>query len=234
MRAVYGDSWIDQARASFRTLPSGKADAQSWDAHAVLTVMWDHWNQVFRQHLSMFERSLVSELREFRNRWAHQATFQDDDTFRICDSAQRLLRAVGSLQAAEELDSVKLDVLREKFGKKVNSDLARLRFNRERLSDISLYVVCCLAINTAAFMLFGSRNLLPATLMATFVVFTFGYFIVQRLNAAMPTYGVHECRRCRKIVYTELCPYCEPSSPPQPSPAVPKAENPASPAKPLN
>jgi hypothetical protein len=214
MTATYGEHWLDQARTSFRTLAPGRPDSVPWDAHALLTVMWDHWNQVFRTHLSIFERSLVSELREFRNRWAHQAAFTEDDSFRVCDSAQRLLRAARADEAADALEEIKIDILRERFGRKVNSDLARIRFNRERISDIVLYTICCLAINTAAFMLFGSRNLLPATLMAAFVFFTFGYFIFQRLNAAMPTYGVHECQRCRRIVYSELCPYCEPAQRP--------------------
>jgi hypothetical protein len=33
--------------------------------------MWDQWNVVFRKTLGNAERSLVSELRDARNRWAH-------------------------------------------------------------------------------------------------------------------------------------------------------------------
>ena len=42
------------------------------------------------------ERSLVSELREYRNAWAHQEPFSGEDTIRMLDSAQRLLTAVSS------------------------------------------------------------------------------------------------------------------------------------------
>ena len=45
------------------------------------------------------ERSLVSELRENRNAWAHQEPFSGEDTIRMLDSAQRLLTAVSSKQA---------------------------------------------------------------------------------------------------------------------------------------
>ena len=43
-----------------------------WDAAALLKIMWDTWNSVFRKILGQAERSLVSELRDYRNRWAHQ------------------------------------------------------------------------------------------------------------------------------------------------------------------
>ena len=46
-----------------------------WDVAALLKLMWDAWNSVFRKTLGPAERSLVSELRDHRNRWAHQQTF---------------------------------------------------------------------------------------------------------------------------------------------------------------
>ena len=39
-------------------------------------LMWDAWNDVFRKTLGQAERSLVSELRDVRNKWAHQEPFQ--------------------------------------------------------------------------------------------------------------------------------------------------------------
>src|SRR5436309_3347148 len=50
-----------------------------WDAAALLKLMWEAWNDVFRRTLGPAERSLVSELRELRNKWAHQETFSGDD-----------------------------------------------------------------------------------------------------------------------------------------------------------
>ncbi|KXB97414.1 MAG: hypothetical protein AA908_07065 [Chlorobi bacterium NICIL-2] len=61
-----------------------------WDAASLLKLMWESWNDVFRTTLGFAERSLVSELREWRNRWAHQVTFSSDDTDRALDSAERL------------------------------------------------------------------------------------------------------------------------------------------------
>jgi hypothetical protein len=83
LRSVHGDKWISEARKSFnndRSHTELDDDIEKWDAHALLSVMWDQWNSVFRRQLNLFERSLVAELRAFRNRWAHQGEFNFDDT----------------------------------------------------------------------------------------------------------------------------------------------------------
>ena len=51
----------------------------------------ESWNDVFRRTLGQAERSLVSELRDLRNKWAHQESFSTDDAYRAFDSAGRLL-----------------------------------------------------------------------------------------------------------------------------------------------
>src|SRR5258708_11813955 len=43
-----------------------------WDVAALLKLMGDSWRSVFSRTLGHAERSLVSELREHRNHWAHQ------------------------------------------------------------------------------------------------------------------------------------------------------------------
>ena len=60
-------------------LNTGKPLAE-WDSAALLRLMWEAWNDVFRRTLGQAERTLVSELRDVRNRWAHQQTFSSDDT----------------------------------------------------------------------------------------------------------------------------------------------------------
>ena len=70
--------------------------------------MWNQWNVVFRKTLGQAERTLVSELRDVRNRWAHQKPFSSDDAYRALDSAGRLLTAVSAPQA-EELEKIKME-----------------------------------------------------------------------------------------------------------------------------
>ena len=69
-----------------------------WDVAGVLKLMWDAWNDVFARTLGRAERSLVQELRDWRNKWAHQEPFGSDDTDRARDSRARLLAAVSAPQ----------------------------------------------------------------------------------------------------------------------------------------
>ncbi|MCZ7570815.1 MAG: Swt1 family HEPN domain-containing protein [Ardenticatenaceae bacterium] len=92
-----------------------------WDAAALLKLMWDAWNEVFRQTLGFAERSLVSELREVRNQWAHQDPFSSDDADRALDSMARLLTAVSAPQA-DEVGRMKMELRRLVFDEQVRSE----------------------------------------------------------------------------------------------------------------
>ncbi len=61
-----------------------------------MVFMWDRWNDLFRSELTFVERSLISELRDFRNRWAHQNQLTERDVYRVLDDIERLLTAIGS------------------------------------------------------------------------------------------------------------------------------------------
>ena len=67
------------------------------------------------------ERSLVSELRDLRNKWAHQQTFSSDDAYRALDSAGRLLTAVSAPQS-DEIEKMKMELLRLRFDEQVRTE----------------------------------------------------------------------------------------------------------------
>src|SRR3984957_7609188 len=46
-----------------------------WDAYSLLKVMWETWHDVFGRSLGRAEKTLVAELRDVRNSWAHQGKF---------------------------------------------------------------------------------------------------------------------------------------------------------------
>lgn len=214
MQVMYGDGWQDAARSSLRTERNPHtidSPPVHWDAHAILSAMWDQWNAVFRQELSLTERSLVGELREFRNRWAHQTPFTDDDAYRVLDSVQRLLLAVGAQEVAMEVDTHKWDVLREKLGRKLNAEIEQSARSRTRVVDVMLYLACALSMCAASITMFREQHFSGTLIFSGFVLFTFAYFIYQRLTRVVPVFGVHECLKCRKVVYTEVCPYCDPA-----------------------
>jgi hypothetical protein len=86
-QTAFGKYWVTKVSADWpRDLDWPEdADLPNMDAALLLRIMWEQWNQVFRVTLGYSERSLVSELREVRNRWAHQAPFSTDDTYRALD-----------------------------------------------------------------------------------------------------------------------------------------------------
>jgi predicted AAA+ superfamily ATPase len=92
-----------------------------WDVAVLLKIMWASWNTVFRLTLGHSERSLVSELRDIRNKWAHQETFSSDDTYRALDSISRLLAAV-SAPEADAVEKMKMELLRLRFDEQVRSE----------------------------------------------------------------------------------------------------------------
>ncbi|MCC6474792.1 MAG: DUF499 domain-containing protein [Burkholderiales bacterium] len=92
-----------------------------WDAAGLLKLMWETWNEVFGRTLGRAERSLVQELRDWRNKWAHQDPFSGDDTDRALDSVTRLLTAVSAPQA-DEVGKLKMELRRLQFDEQVRSE----------------------------------------------------------------------------------------------------------------
>jgi hypothetical protein len=100
---------------------NAKRQVADWDAAALLKLMWESWNDVFRKTLGPAERSLLSELRDHRNKWAHQQTFSSDDAYRALDSAGRLLTAVSAPQS-DEIEKMKMELLRLRFDEQVRGE----------------------------------------------------------------------------------------------------------------
>src|SRR5438876_1076424 len=117
LRAHFGDDWQERVvSASDERLFDTRRQGEliHWDTQKLLSVMWNQWNSVFGRKLGHAERSLVSELREVRNRWAHQKSFTLDDTYRALDSMQRYLTAI-SAPEAEEIGKQKQQILLQRF-----------------------------------------------------------------------------------------------------------------------
>ena len=123
IKAQYREQWMSAARASAGDALAAQfrgAEPQ-WDSASLLAVMWNQWNDVFRKTLGQAERTLVSELRDVRNRWAHQKPFSTDDAYRSLDSAGRLLTAVSAPQV-EEVEKLKMELLRVRFDEQVRTE----------------------------------------------------------------------------------------------------------------
>ena len=91
------------------------------DVAALLKLMWEAWNDVFGKTLGRAERSLVQELRDWRNKWAHQEPFSSDDADRALDSMARLLTAISASQA-DEVGKMKMELRRLTFDEQVRGE----------------------------------------------------------------------------------------------------------------
>jgi len=121
--AHYGKYWLTKVTEHWPHDFSWPEDQEQphLDVAAILRVLWEQWNEVFRKTLGHAERSLVSELREVRNKWAHQEVFSSDDAYRALDSAARLLTAVSAPQA-NEIEKMKMELLRVRFAEQARSE----------------------------------------------------------------------------------------------------------------
>jgi predicted AAA+ superfamily ATPase len=98
-----------------------KKPIKEWDVAALLKLMWEAWNEVFGKVLGRAERSLVQELRDWRNKWAHQEPFSSDDADRALDSIARLLTAISATQA-DEVGKMKMELRRLTFDEQVRGE----------------------------------------------------------------------------------------------------------------
>ncbi len=116
--------------------PGPRRQPSESDVQVLLKVMWDTWNEVFRDILGHAERSLVSELREHRNNWAHQQPFSSDDAYRALDSAHRLLTSVSAPQA-REVDALKQELLRVRFQEQVRDERRRTSRSTSNVGSVA-------------------------------------------------------------------------------------------------
>ena len=104
--------------------PMFRRPSTEWDVAVVLRLIWDNWRDAFSGALGRSDRSLVSELRDHRNKWAHQEPFSSDDAYRALDSVQRLLTSISAPQA-REIDAHKQELLRVRFQEQVRGERRR-------------------------------------------------------------------------------------------------------------
>jgi len=124
LKTQYQLSWFEEVKASLSPQQLSFAGTESepfGDIATVLTVIWNQWNTVFKKILGQAERTLVSELRDVRNKWAHQTPFSTDDAYRVLDRAARLRSAV-SAPETEEVEKMKMVLLRVRFDEQVRTE----------------------------------------------------------------------------------------------------------------
>jgi predicted AAA+ superfamily ATPase len=120
MRTAHGEGWLDgfagsdprEASPASRRAEGAQYNLQR-DPAFLLKVMAQAWDSAFRPSLTRTDRSMVNELRDVRNSWAHNEAFNADDTYRALDSIERLLVAVDAAES-EAVGSSKTELMRQR------------------------------------------------------------------------------------------------------------------------
>jgi len=103
-----GDDWVQILEKRDEVKIGAKKIYEKEDPAVQLKVITEEW-RIFGKVLSRAQQSLASELREVRNSWAHSKKFDNDDTYRILDTMERLLTATGSPIEAEQVRQMRQD-----------------------------------------------------------------------------------------------------------------------------
>src|SRR6185312_11733803 len=94
------------------------------DSQVLLGILLDKWEFEFKEILGSGMRSVVHELRDVRNKWAHQEQFSTNDAIRALDSIERLLTAVSAAEAAE-VGLSRMDLMRLLFDEQRRSEMRK-------------------------------------------------------------------------------------------------------------
>jgi hypothetical protein len=108
----YGDAWVEQVN-SLSHHPD--QNASKTDVSFLLKAMKITWNEVWSHGFAPTIRSLVFEVADARNRWAHQEPMSSDDVSRALDSMERVLEAFGNVDEKRVLRDLRKDLMRQIF-----------------------------------------------------------------------------------------------------------------------
>lgn len=118
---VKGD-WFESFVRSAR--PPIHGDASRTDPALLMRIIAEAWETGFRPVLTRADRNLVFELRDVRNRWAHNDSFSIDDAYRALDSIERLLISVGAADPASEVGASKGELMEARWAQQAKSAAA--------------------------------------------------------------------------------------------------------------
>ena len=121
-RGFYGDGWLQQVNSR---LHSPDREPSVGDSAFLFKGVKATWNEVFGHGLGPSVRSLVFEVSDVRNRWAHQQSLTSDDTVRALDSMERVLEAFGNSDQRDQIRILRRDLMRQMFDEESRSERRR-------------------------------------------------------------------------------------------------------------
>lgn len=103
---------IEQSTRPGSRVPSS---FKEWDVPNLLTIILGEWPYLFSKKLGKSDKSMLHELQEVRNEWAHQNAFGTNDTQRAIDTIVRLLKAISAGKECAEAEKILGEVMRTRF-----------------------------------------------------------------------------------------------------------------------
>ena len=119
--AHYGDDYLQEMERKLLSesfsiyLPDKATALRKIDTQGWLNLMIRSWNEAFATYLGADDRRHVYEMREARNKWAHQDPFSNEQAQRIADTAKLLLEAVNATDEAAAAAAQSNELLRIRF-----------------------------------------------------------------------------------------------------------------------
>ncbi|WIB36942.1 Swt1 family HEPN domain-containing protein [Curtobacterium sp. MCJR17_043] len=107
-----GVSWTEILAVKDREKGGGERRYDEADLQVLLRIVTETLPRLGRPFDALLDRNgsrLAGELREVRNRWAHNVEFDDADTYRALDSVYRLLDLLSAVEEADQAASLRRD-----------------------------------------------------------------------------------------------------------------------------
>lgn len=99
IRSIHGNNWLDVIKSTPELRVNTQQQPLRLDATAIVRIMLHHWDSTFSRVLTTTDRSMLFEVRQMRNKWAHQGSITVDDVDRLADNVTRLLAAINATNA---------------------------------------------------------------------------------------------------------------------------------------
>lgn len=112
----YGETWRAKVREAAGAEPRDFEDNPD-DPSYLFWAFDKQWISLFRAHVTHAEKRAVSTLWDARKEWAHAGKFGDEDAERVLSEGERLLRAIGAVAQADEIEEMRRDLRRIRYEK---------------------------------------------------------------------------------------------------------------------